>query len=160
MLVPNSQIPLKPEQILWFFKKLFKLDTEMNRRQMKSQSTDLLNSLQWTRQIKWQFTQCGPLLLIKAATCRADRTVWLYRQQKDSALAIPISDNPNRSTEVFHNWQNCLITGRKMPIILLWNAVFCPCPAALIFSEVCVSSVLDFKNIALLRDSCWARAQK
>jgi len=141
-------------------------------------SGSLKSSLNWT--LKWidsrwslsllifltacsehgSFTQCGLILLIKASTCWADRPVWLYRQQKDSALAIPISDNPNRSTEVFHNRHNCLITGRKMTSILLWTAVFSPCPAALIFSEVCVSSVLDFKNIALLRDSCWARAQK
>lgn len=138
MLVPNGQMPLKPEQILWFFKKFFKLDTEMNQQQMKSQSTDLLNSLQWTQQIKWQFytvwtftTEQSLYLLCKQACLTLQAT-------KDSALAIPTSDNPNRSTEVFHNWQNCLIMGRKITFILLWTAVFSPCPAALIFSEVCV----------------------
>jgi len=41
-------MPLKPELILQFFKKLFKLHIEMNRRQMKSQSTDPFNSFQPT----------------------------------------------------------------------------------------------------------------
>lgn len=55
-------MPLKPEQILQFFKKLFKLQIEMNRQQMKSQSTDFFNSFQQTADktagfyTEWTFT--------------------------------------------------------------------------------------------------------
>lgn len=73
--VSDARMPLKPEEILQLFKKLFKLKTEKNRKQMKSQSTDHLNSFQQTTDKNGSFTQCGTLLLIKATAYWADRPV-------------------------------------------------------------------------------------
>lgn len=69
---------------------------------MKSQSTDHLNSFQQTTD-KMAVLHSVDLYCSSKPQLAGQTGLFNLRQQKDSALAIPVSDNPNRFTEVFHN---------------------------------------------------------